>query len=66
MNSFIGNGPSDKPNIWNLSIVADMVLQRKRFDQQEDLFRKIRRDFQNKYRMPFVSHLNLKSDPSST
>lgn len=55
MNVFIGNGPSDKPNIWNLSILAEPELYKRKFDQIFDSSRTMRHNFMEKYHQPFVS-----------
>lgn len=55
MNSFIGNGPSNKPNIWNLSILADSEVYKRKYELMFDASRAMRHDFMEKYHQPFVS-----------
>lgn len=55
MTSVIGNGPSNKPNISNLAILADSVVYKRKYELLFDSSRAMRHNFMEKYHQPFVS-----------
>ncbi|XP_037046553.1 uncharacterized protein LOC119081612 isoform X2 [Bradysia coprophila] len=55
LNAFIGNGPSHKPNIWNLPVLAESEIYKRKFDLMFDLSRMMRHNFMEKYHQPFMN-----------
>ncbi|KAJ6644535.1 Augmin complex subunit dgt3 [Pseudolycoriella hygida] len=53
--ALIGDGPTSKPNIANLSVVADMEVYNRKFNLLFESSRTMRHDFMEKYHTPFVN-----------